>query len=165
MSRSMITVAQSHSSNAFEPWCWRRLLRVPWTARRSNQSILKEISPEYSLEGLMLKLKLRYFGAWCKELTHLKRPWYWWEGNRQEGQGSPHRGNRLQGSDLFYLSLKWQEETNYKCQIFFSFSIQSYEEVPLKSLCCHDDTGFHLNLKLFFSLELTNVLFLWKCFS
>ena len=47
---------------AFEPWCWRRLLRVPWTARRSNQSILKEISPEYSLEGLMLKLKLQYFG-------------------------------------------------------------------------------------------------------
>ena len=47
---------------AFEPWCWKRLLRVPWTARRSNQSILKEISPEYSLEGLMLKLKLQYFG-------------------------------------------------------------------------------------------------------
>ena len=49
-------------SDAFELWCWRRLLRVPWTARRSNQSILKEISPEYSLEGLMLKLKLQYFG-------------------------------------------------------------------------------------------------------
>ena len=48
--------------HAFELWCWRRLLRVPWTARRSNQSILKEISPEYSLEGLMLKLKLQYFG-------------------------------------------------------------------------------------------------------
>ena len=48
--------------DAFEVWCWRRLLRVPWTARRSNQSILKEISPEYSLEGLMLKLKLQYFG-------------------------------------------------------------------------------------------------------
>ena len=48
--------------NAFELWCWRRLLRVPWTARRSNQSILKEISPEYSLEGLMLKLKFQYFG-------------------------------------------------------------------------------------------------------
>ena len=46
----------------FELWCWRRLLRVPWTARRSNQSILKEISPEYSLEGLMLRLKLQYFG-------------------------------------------------------------------------------------------------------
>ena len=48
--------------DAFELWCWRRLLRVPWTARRSNQSILKEISPEYSLEGLMLKMKLQYFG-------------------------------------------------------------------------------------------------------
>ena len=48
--------------DAFELWCWRRLLRVPWTARRSNQSILKEISPGYSLEGLMLKLKLQYFG-------------------------------------------------------------------------------------------------------
>ena len=48
--------------DAFELWCWRRLLRVPWGARRSNQSILKEISPEYSLEGLMLKLKLRFFG-------------------------------------------------------------------------------------------------------
>ena len=48
--------------DAFELWCWRRLLRVPWTARRSNQSILKEISHEYSLEGLMLKLKLQYFG-------------------------------------------------------------------------------------------------------
>ena len=48
--------------DAFELWCWRRLLRVPWTARRSNQSILKEISPEYSLEGLMLKLKLQFFG-------------------------------------------------------------------------------------------------------
>ena len=49
-------------ANAFEVWCWIRLLRVPWTARRSNQSILKEISPEYSLEGLMLKLKLQYLG-------------------------------------------------------------------------------------------------------
>ena len=48
--------------DAFELWCWRRLLRIPWTARRSNQSILKEINPEYSLEGLMLKLKLQYFG-------------------------------------------------------------------------------------------------------
>ena len=57
---------------AAELWCWRRLLRVPWTARRANQSILKEISPEYSLEGLMLKLKFQYFGN-CEELTHWKR--------------------------------------------------------------------------------------------
>ena len=60
---------------AFQLWCWRRLLRVPWTAKRSNQSILKEIGPEWSLGGLMLKLKLQYFGTWCEELTHLKRPW------------------------------------------------------------------------------------------
>ena len=57
-----IKKAEHQRINAFELWCWRRLLRVPWTARRSNQSILKEISPEYSLEGLMLKLKLQYFG-------------------------------------------------------------------------------------------------------
>ena len=54
--------AERRRIDAFELWCWRRLLRVPWTAGRSNQSILKEISPEYLLEGLMLKLKLQYFG-------------------------------------------------------------------------------------------------------
>ena len=57
-----IKKAECRRTDAFELWCWRRLLRVPWTARRSNQSILKEISPEYSVEGLMLKLKLQYFG-------------------------------------------------------------------------------------------------------
>ena len=57
-----IKKAEHQRIDAFEVWCWRRLLRVPWTARRSNQSILKEISPEYSLEGLMLKLTLQYFG-------------------------------------------------------------------------------------------------------
>ena len=62
--------AEHQRTDAFELWCWRRVLRVPWTARRSNQSMLNEISPECSLEGLMLKLKLQYFG----QLTHLKRP-------------------------------------------------------------------------------------------
>ena len=57
-----IKKTESRRIDAFELWCWRRLLRVPWTARRSNLSILKEISPEYSLEGLMLKLRLQYFG-------------------------------------------------------------------------------------------------------
>ena len=57
-----IKKAECQKIDAFELWCWRRLVRVPWTARRSNKSILKEISPEYSLEGLMLKLKLQYFG-------------------------------------------------------------------------------------------------------
>ena len=60
--REAIKKAERRRSDAFELWCWRRLLRVPWTARRSNQPIVKEINPEYSLEGLMLKLKLQYFG-------------------------------------------------------------------------------------------------------
>ena len=72
--------------DAFELWCWRRLLRVPWTARRSNQSILKKISPRCSLEGLILKLKLQYFGPWCQELTHLKRA-LCWERLRAGGEG------------------------------------------------------------------------------
>ena len=69
--------AEHQRIDAFELWCWRRLLRVPWIARRSNQSTLKEISPEYSLEGLMLKLKLQYLATWYEELTHFKRPWCW----------------------------------------------------------------------------------------
>jgi len=64
-------------TDAFELWCWRRLLSVPWTARRTTQSILKEISPEYSLEGLMLKLKLNTLATWCEELIYWKRPWCW----------------------------------------------------------------------------------------
>ena len=81
-----IKKAEHWRTDAFELWCWRRLLRVPWAARRANQSILKEISPEYSLEGLMLKVKLQYFGHWCKEMTHLKRPW-WWESLKARGAG------------------------------------------------------------------------------
>ena len=69
-----IKKAEHQRIDAFELWFWRRLLRVHWTARRANQSILKEISPEYSLEGLMLKLKLQYFGHLIEELTHSKRP-------------------------------------------------------------------------------------------
>ena len=59
----MAKKAECRRIDAFELWCWRRLLRVPWTGRRSNQSILMEVNPEYSLEGLMLKLKLQYFGS------------------------------------------------------------------------------------------------------
>ena len=68
-----IKKAEQQRINAFELWCWRRLLRVPWTARRSNQSILKEISPEYSLEGLMLKLKLQYFAHLMRRTDSLKK--------------------------------------------------------------------------------------------
>ena len=66
--------AERRRIDAFELWCWRRLLRVPWTSRRSNQSILKEISPEYSLEGLMLKLKLQYFGHLIRRTDSLEKP-------------------------------------------------------------------------------------------
>ena len=82
--------AECRRIDAFELWCWRRLLRVPWTARRSNQPILKEISPGCSLEGLMLKLKLQYFGHLMEELTHWKRLWCW-EGLGAGGEGD-HKG-------------------------------------------------------------------------
>ena len=68
-----IEKAEHRRIDAFELWCWRRLLRVPWTARRSNQSILKEISPEYSLEGLMLKLRLHYFGQLIRRTNSLEK--------------------------------------------------------------------------------------------
>ena len=68
-----IKKAECQRTDAFEPWCWKRLLRVPWPARRSNQSILKEINPEYSLEGLMLKLKLQYFGHQMQRTDSLEK--------------------------------------------------------------------------------------------
>ena len=91
-----IKKAERQRIDAFELWCWRRLLRVPWTARRSNQSILKEINPKYSMEGLVLQLQ--YLVTWCKEPTHWKR-WWCWErlragregGNRDETVGWYHR--------------------------------------------------------------------------
>ena len=77
--------AECRRIDAFELWCWRRLLRVPWTARRSNQSILKEISPGCSLEGLMLNLKLQYFCYLMQRaMGHLKRPWCWVNGGQVE---------------------------------------------------------------------------------
>ena len=69
--------AERRRIDAFELWCWRRPLRVLWIARRPNQYILKEISPEYSLEGLRQRLKLNTLATWCKEMTHWKRPWCW----------------------------------------------------------------------------------------
>ena len=82
----LVKKAECQRSDAFELWCWRRLLRVPWTARRSNQAILKEISPEYSLEGLIWSWNSNTLATWCQELTHLKRPWGW-ERLRAGGEG------------------------------------------------------------------------------
>ena len=79
--------AEHQRIDAFELWCWRRLLKVPWTARRSNQSTLKEISPEYLLEGLMLKLKLQYFGHLRQRTDSLEKTLMLWriEGGRRRG--------------------------------------------------------------------------------
>ena len=94
-----IKKAECQRIDTFELWCWRRLLRVPWTTR-SNQSIIKEISPEYSLEGLMLKLKFHTLATWCNELTHWKRPWCW---ERLKAGGE--EDNR--GWDGWMASLTW----------------------------------------------------------
>ena len=100
-----IKKAECPRIDAFELWCWRRLLRIPWTARRSNQSILKGISPEYSLEGLMLRLKLQYFGHlmwrtdWLEKILMLGKI----EGRRRKG---PQRMRWLDGiTNLMHVSL------------------------------------------------------------
>ena len=94
--RWTIKKAEHQRIDAFELWCWRRLLRVPWTSRRSNKSILKEISPEYSLEGLMLKLKLQYFGHLKQRTDSLEKTLIMGktEGRRRRGQ---QRMRRLGG--------------------------------------------------------------------
>ena len=79
--------AECQRIDAFELWCWRRLLRVPWTARRSNQSILKEISPEYSLEGLMLKLKLQYFDHMIQRADSFEKTLMLGKTERRRGRG------------------------------------------------------------------------------
>ena len=168
-----IKKAECQRIDAFELWCRRKLLRVPWTARRSNQSILKEISLEYSLEGLMLKLKFQYSDHLMWRTDSLEKTLMLgkMEGGRRTGQ---QRMRRLDGntdsmdmslsklwelvkarkvwhavfhgvaksqtwlsdwtelSDIFYLSLKGQEETNYKCQIFFPSLYKIKRRFPLK---------------------------------
>ena len=81
-----IKTSECQRIDAFGLWCWRRLLRVPWTARRSNQSILKEISPEYSLKDWCWNWNSNTLATWCEELTHWKRPWCW-EGLGAGGEG------------------------------------------------------------------------------
>ena len=95
-----IKKAECQRTDAFELWCWRRLLRVPWTARRSNQSILKEISPEYSLKDWCWSWCSSTLAIWCEELTHWKRPWSW-ERLKAGGEGDDR------GRDGWMASLTW----------------------------------------------------------
>ena len=98
-----IKKAERQRIDAFELWCWRRFLRVPWTARRSNQSILKEINPEYSLEGLLLKLKLQYFGHLMQRANSLEKPQILGniEGKRRREEG----GQRMRWLDSITESM------------------------------------------------------------
>jgi len=101
--------AEHQRIDAFELWCWRRLLRVPWTARRSNQSILKEISPEYSLEGLMLKLKLQYFGHLMRRTDSLEKTLTL--GKIEGGRRGQQRMRWLDGiTDSMYMNLSELQE-------------------------------------------------------
>ena len=134
----IIKKAERRRIDAFELWCWRRLLRIPWTARRSNQSALKEISPEYSLEGLIWSWNSNTLVTWCKELTHLKRPWCW-ERLKARGEGDdrgwdgwmasltrwtwvwvssgrwwwPGKPGVLQSMDLERVGQNWETEVNW----------------------------------------------------
>ena len=108
-----IKKAEHRRIDAFELWCWRRLLRVPWTARRSNQSILKEISPEYSLEGLMLKLKLQYFGYLMRRTDSLGKTLMLGkiEGGRRRGRQRLRLDGIIYSMDLS-LSKLWERAQN-----------------------------------------------------
>ena len=106
-----IKTAECGRTYVFELWCWRRLFRVPWTARRSNQSSLKEINPECSLEGLMLKLKLQYFGHWREELTHWKRTWCW-ERLKAGGEGDD-RGRDVWMASMTQRTWVWSSSRSW----------------------------------------------------
>ena len=146
--------------DAFELWCWRRLLRVPWTARRSNQCILKEISPGCSLEGMMLKLKLQYFGHLMRRVDSLEDAgrdwgqeekgtteyemagWYHWLDGREfestpgvgDGQGGLVRCNSWGHKESYTTEwLNWTELTQWIKIVFHKRDVFTMEEIQLSS--------------------------------
>ena len=126
-----INKAKHWRIDAFELWCWRRLLRVPWTARRSNESTLKEISPKYSLEGQMLKLKLQYFGHQMQRVTHLKRSWCWKRlkvGGEEDDRGW---GGWMASPTQWMWELDYKESWELKNWCFWTVVLEKTLESPL----------------------------------
>ena len=126
-----IKKAEHQRIDAFKLWCWRRLLRVPWTAKRSNESILKEINSEYSLEGLLPNWSFNTLATRCKELTHWKRPWCW-ERLRAGGEGGDRGWDGwMVSSSLGICSnscplSRWCHQTISSSATFFSFCLESF---------------------------------------
>ena len=121
-----IKKAECWRIDAFELWCWRRLLRVPWTARRSNQSIIKEISPEYSLEYSDWCWSSNTLTTWCEELTHWKRRWCWWE--RLKARKGDDRG----WDDWMASPSQWTWVWASSGSWIFMLSLPNYEySIPL----------------------------------
>ena len=121
-------------NKTFELWCWRRLLRLLWTARRSNHSILREINPEYLLEGLMLKQGSSTLATWCEELTHWKTPWCW-ERLREGGEGGDRgwdgwMASLIQETWVWANSRRWWRTGKPDVLQFMGLQIVIYDWAP-----------------------------------